>query len=128
MPAPPPPPPRAKIDLEVLNFAAFSSNQGNLFQIEFRLTESAGVGARINFARLEVFRATGELEERREIGAGDIIRGVDDNRLAANSSEDAFANFRFRATIKKGRRLHYIMGFTDDGGHDHELVEAWTFG
>ena len=39
------------------------------------MTESAGVGAHINFARLEVFRATGELEERREIGAGKIISG-----------------------------------------------------
>ncbi len=126
-PPPPPAPSMANIDLEVLSFGAFSNNEGNFFQIEFRLTESAGVGAHINFARLEVFRATGELEERKEIGAGQIIRGVDDNRLEGNSTETAVATFLFRATIKKGRRLRYTMGFTDDGGHDHELVEEFIF-
>ena len=125
--APPPPPPMANIMLEVLRVGAFSNNEGNFFQIEFRMTESAGVGAHINFARLEVFRATGELEERREIGAGQIIRGVDDNRLEGNSTETATATFLFRATIKKGRTLRYTMGFTDDGGHDHELVEEFIF-
>ena len=123
----PPPPAMANIDLVVLSVRAFSNNEGNFFQIEFQLTESAGVGSHINFARLEVFRATGELEERKEIGAGKIIRGVDDNRLEGNSTETAVATFLFRATIKKGRKLRYTMGFTDDGGHDHELVEEFIF-
>ena len=127
MPAPPPAPSRADLDLEVLGVGTFPNNEGNFFQIEFRMTESAGVGVHINFARLEVFRATGELEERKEIGAGQIIRGVDDNRLEGNSTETAVATFLFRATIKKGRTLHYTMGFTDDGGHDHELVRAFIF-
>jgi hypothetical protein len=123
----PPPPSIANIDLEVLGVAAFSGNDGNFFQIEFRMTESAGVGAHINFARLEVFRATGELEERKEIGAGKFILGVDDNRLEGNTSETATATFLFRATIKKGRTLRYTMGFTDDGGNDHELVKEFIF-
>ena len=126
-PPQPPPPSIANIDIEVLGVAAFSGSDGNFFRIEFRMTESAGVGAHINFARLEVFRATGELEERKEIGAGQIIRGVDDNRLEGNTSETATATFLFRATIKKGRKLRYTMGFTDDGGHDHELVEEFVF-
>ena len=117
----------ADIDIEVLNFGAFLNNEGTLFQVEFRLTESAGVGAHINFARLEVFRATGEFVERKEIGAGQITRGVDDNRLEGNTSETAVATFLFRATVKKGRTLRYTMGFTDDGGHNHELVEAFVF-
>ena len=127
---PPPPPPlpsMANIDLEVLNVAAFTSGEGNLFQIEFQMTESAGVGAHINFARLEVFRATGELEERQEIGAGKIISGADDNRLEGNSTETATATFLFRATVKKGRMLHYTVGFTDDGGHDHDVVKEFVF-
>jgi len=64
---------------------------------------------------------------RKEIGAGQIIRGVDDNRLEGNTSETATATFLFRATIKKGRKLRYTMVFTDDGGHDHELVEEFVF-
>ena len=127
MPAPPPAPSRADIDLELLDFGAFLDGEGTLFQVEFRLTENAGVGAHINFARLEVFRATGEFVERREIGAGQIIRGVDDNRLEGNTSEIAVARFRFGATVKKGRTLRYTMGFTDDGGHNHELVEGFVF-
>ena len=127
MPAPPPAPSKADIDLEVLNFGTFENDGGDFFQIEFRLTERAGVGANINFARLEVFRATGEFVERNEIGAGQIIRGVDDNRLEGNTSETAVAWFLFRAAVKKGRTLRYTMGFTDDGGHDHELVEEFVF-
>ena len=127
IPPPPPLPSMANIDLEVLNVAAFISDEGNLFQIEFQMTESAGVGAHINFARLDVFRATGELEERREIGAGKIISGANDNRLEGNSTETATATFLFRATVKKGRMLHYTVGFTDDGGHDHDVVEEFIF-
>ncbi len=66
-------------------------------------------------------------QERKEIGAGKISRGVDDNRLEGHSTETAVATFLFRATVKKGRKLRYIMGFTDDGGHDHELVETFIF-
>ena len=59
-------PASADIDVEVVTFGAFVSGQGNLFQVGIEITESGGVGAHINFARLEVFRATGELEERQE--------------------------------------------------------------
>ena len=127
MPAPPPAPSRAVIDLDLLEFGVFLNDEGTFFQVEFRLTESAGVGANINFARLEVFRATGEFVERKEIGAEQIVRGVDDNRLEGNTSETAVARFLFRATVKKGRTLRYTMGFTDDGGNDHELVEDFVF-
>ena len=63
-------PASADIDVEVVTFGAFVSGQGNLFQVGIEITESGGVAtsscAHINFARLEVFRATGELEERQE--------------------------------------------------------------
>lgn len=123
----PDPPPRANIDLEVLDFGAFTNGDGNWFQIEFRIAERAGVGANINFARLEVFRATGEFEERREVGSGQIVRGADDNRLEAHTEETALVWFQFGSTIKKGRRLRYTMGFTDDNGYDHERVQEFVF-
>lgn len=118
-------PPSADIEVEILGFTGFIGDQGNLFQVGVRLTESGGVGARINFARLEVFRATGELEERREIGSGQIIEGVGDNVLEANTSEEAFITFVFRATAKKGRRLVLTMGFTDDFGKDYESSDEF---
>jgi len=120
-------PASAKIDVEILSASAASSGQGNLFQVGVRITESGGVGAHINFARLEVFRATGELEERQEIGAGQIIAGIGDNRLEPNMSEDAFITFFFRATVKKGRQLRLTMGFTDDQGNDLETINNFTF-
>jgi hypothetical protein len=121
-------PPMAEISVEVLDFGALVSGQGNLFFVSVRLEESGGVGANINFARLEVFRATGELEERQEVGAGQIIAGVGDNRLESNTTEEATITFLFRATVKRGRQLRLTMGFTDDFGNDHESVEDFFFG
>ena len=118
---------RADIDVEIVSAGAFVSGQGNAFQVGVVLTESGGVGAHINFARLEVFRATGELEERQEIGANRIIQGVGDNRLEANTSEEATITFIFRATVKKGRQLRLTMGFTDDSGFDHESIDDFVF-
>ena len=118
-------PASAVIDVEVLTFGGIISGQGNLFQVGIRMTESGGVGAHINFARLEIFRVTGELEERREIGAGAIIAGLGDNRLEANTSETATLTFLFRATAKSGRRLLLTMGFTDDSGNDHETIDEF---
>jgi len=91
------------------------------------MTESGGVGCHINFARLEVFRATGELEERQEIGAGNIKASVGDNRLEANTSEEASLMFLFRATVKKGRKLRLTMGFTGDNGRNMEETQAFVF-
>ena len=117
----------ANIDVEVLDIGALVSGQGNLLFVEIRIIESAGLGANINFARLEVFRATGELEERAEIGSNDIIAGVGDNRLEANETEEATLTFLFRATVKTGRQLVLTLGFTDDNGNDIETSDAFIF-
>jgi hypothetical protein len=119
---------RADIDVEILNIGALVSGQGNLLFVEIRITESAGLGANINFARLEVFRATGELEERAEIGANDIIEGVGDNRLEAKATEEATLTFLFRATVKTGRQLELTLGFTDDNRNNIEVSDRFIFG
>jgi hypothetical protein len=121
-------PASADIDVELLEFGGFLSGQGNLFQVTIRITESGGVGAHINFARLEIFRATGELEERREIGAGQLIEGLGDNELDANSTEAIVLTFFFNATGKSGRTLLLTMGFTDDSGNDHESMDEFVIG
>ena len=126
-PPPPPRPSRANLSVEVLSFGGVGSGQGNLFFVEFQMTESAGLGANINFFRLEVFRATGELEERREIGADEIVAVTGSNRLEANQSRTESVGFLFRATVKRGRTLHLTVGFTDDQGNNINIVEQFVF-
>jgi hypothetical protein len=120
--------PPASISISIANPRAFVSGGGNAFQFDLTLTESAGTGANIDFARLELFRATGELEEVQEIGANDIIAGVGNNRLEGSTTETATVTFFFRATVKKGRTLRVTVGFTDDLGNRIEAVKSFIFG
>ncbi len=129
IPPPPPLPSMANIDLEVLNVAAFISDEGNLFQIEFQ-----------NDGKRRC-RSPHQLRSPRSISGDGRVGGApgdrsgenhqrcqrNDNRLEGNSTETATATFLFRATVKKGRMLHYTVGFTDDGGHDHDVVEEFIF-
>ena len=85
------------------------------------------MSANINFVRLEVFRATGEFEERSEIGSGAIIQGTGSNRLNANSTREDNWIFLFRAPVKSGRNITLTMGFTDDFGNDTELSTSFVF-
>jgi len=100
---------------------------GSNFNFSLGMTESAGVGSRINFVRLDIFRATGAFEERSEIGSGAIIAGAGDNRLDGNSTETASVTMLFRATIKKGRQMLLTVGFTDDNGNDLEATFPFIF-
>ncbi|HSF17498.1 MAG TPA: hypothetical protein VLK65_18285 [Vicinamibacteria bacterium] len=129
-PPPPPPPPTpsmANIEVEINNPQAFASGMGNLFTFDLTMRETAGLGANINFARLAVFRATGELEEIQEIGADQIIQGAGDNRLEGSTTETVGVTFFFRATIKVGRQMELTVGFTDDKGNDIDVVQRFVF-
>lgn len=119
--------PPAQISIEISDPAAFSSGMGNLFLFNLTMTESAGTGANINFARLELLRATGEVEEVQEIGSNVIVAASGDNRLEGNTSETVEVTFFFRATVKKGRQLRVTVGFTDDLGNDIQPTETFTF-
>lgn len=82
----------------------------------------------INFIRLEVFRATGEFEERQEIGAGQITSQTGSNRLAANSTRDLDpVLFTFNATIKSGRTIRVTVGLTDDLGNNLDFTADFIF-
>lgn len=121
-------PSQAQVTLEVVDFALLASQaNGALFGLEMKLQESAGLGCNINFIRLEVFRATGELEERREIGANEIANVLGDNRLEAGETWQEIVVFFFRATIKKGRELKVTVGLTDDRGNNIERWERFVF-
>ena len=123
-PAPPPAPRRASITLEIMGASAIVTEQGNAVRADLRLVESGGARAIINFARLEVYRATGQFEERAEL-PGSQIGGS--NRIEANTTFDLQVLFFFQATVKRGKTLQFTVGFTDDGGNTRELVQSLVF-
>ncbi len=115
-------PSRASVTAAASNGVVLASGSGNLVQLLVALRESGGVGANINFFRLDIYRATGEFEERSEIGSGQIIAGIGDNRLEANSTESVTLTFFFRATVKKGRQMLLTVNLTDDRGNNLEAT------
>ncbi len=113
--------------LDVIDFGLLSSEaSGNLFGVELRIRETAGLGGNINFIRLDYYRATGELEERSEIGANDIVSELGTNRIERNATWQETAVFFFRASIKKGRQLIVFVSITDDRGNTVELHEGFV--
>jgi hypothetical protein len=113
--------------LDVIDFGLLSTtSSGNLFGVELRIRETAGVGGNMNFIRLDYYKATGELEERAEIGANDIVSELGTNRVAANATWQEVAVFFFRASIKKGRQLVVTVSITDDRGNTVELRESFV--
>lgn len=82
-------------------------------RVPVRITESAGVGASINFIRLTLLRGGVEVE-RREITAGAITSGLGTNRVAASGVVTATLSFDFNTTDFNSFRLDF--NFTDDRG------------
>jgi hypothetical protein len=123
----PPGPSAAIINLTVLEAGYVAGGQGNLVYFRFRLQESAGLGANINFIRVEIFRPTGEFIERQEGGAGEIINQTGTNRLEANETREETVIFGFRATVKKGRLIRFTVGMTDDRGNNQDKWRDLVF-
>lgn len=134
-PLPPLPPPitsplpqaKGEVEVDVIDAFALVSGQGNLLLMELRMEEKGGLGVKLNFIRVEVFRATGEFEERREIGSDDIVEQSGTNRLEANASRQDQWGLLFNATVKKGRTLAVTVGYTDDRGNDASKVLRFVF-
>ncbi len=130
-PTPVPPvqtlPASADVDVEILGAGAGTSGQGNAVAFLFEITERGGLGCNINFIRVDVFRATGEFEERQEIGAGEIIRQTGTHRLEANETRELTVLIGFRATVKSGRTLTVTIGMTDDRSNDQDWSETLIF-
>lgn len=121
-------PSAAVILLDVIDFGLLASQgSGALFGLELRMRETAGLGANINYIRLDVLRATGELEERSEIGANEIVSELGTNRVGPNATWQNVVVFFFRATIKRGRQLIVTVNLTDDRGNTVNLTEAFIF-
>ncbi|HMF96953.1 MAG TPA: hypothetical protein VKE96_21790 [Vicinamibacterales bacterium] len=94
---------------------AFSPRAGFAFRITVPATisEDAGVGANINFVRLQqMFR--GVEVERSEISSADLVVATGSNRLNANATR----NINLIYDVNDGRATSGILtfGFTDDRG------------
>ena len=124
----PPPPRKANILLDANIPGVRVTDQGNGVLISLRLVELGGVGATINFIRLDVFRATGFFEERQELSGARLRRELLGRiRIEANSRGYLSVIFWFRATVKRGRGLEVTVGLTDDNGNVFELSETFVF-
>ena len=118
----------AVVLLDVVDFGLFAAQGGGaIFAVELRMRETAGLGANINYIRLDYLKATGQLEERSEIGANDIISELGTNRIGPNATWQEVVGFLFRASIKKGRQLIVIVNLTDDRGNTVDLTESFIF-
>ena len=124
----PRPPRKAIIHLDANIPAVRVTDQGNGVILDINLVELGGVGATINFIRLDVFRATGFFEERQELSGARLRRElIGRTRVEANSRRRFSVIFWFRATVKRGRGLEVTVGLTDDNGNVFELSEAFVF-
>jgi hypothetical protein len=116
-PTPTPGPSQATITVTCNSFSvATSSRAGFSFRITFPCTisESAGLGANMNFIRARFTRGGVEVE-RQEIGANDIIAGFGSNRVNANATVTGTFFFDFNRGDATGGILDF--NFTDDRGN-----------
>jgi hypothetical protein len=79
------------------------------------ITESAGLGANMNFIRLRLTIGGAEVE-RQEIGANAIIAQTGSNRLGANATRTNTYIFDFNNGNATGAILDF--NFTDDRGNN----------
>lgn len=85
-------------------------------RVPFRVTESGGLGARMNFIRLQLFRGGIEIE-RSELGAVQIEQGLGSNVIRASQTTTFSANFDFNSSTFDFFRMTF--SFTDDRGNAH---------
>jgi hypothetical protein len=87
--------------------------------IPFRITESAGLGANVNFVRFSLLRGGAEVE-RHEIGANDIIRVAGTNHISANGSISGRLIFDFNQSNFDTDRTEF--NFTDDRSNNQSAT------
>ena len=126
-PTPTPGPTAANIAVTINNPTAFSGGVpgfGYSLQFGLNVRESAGLGANINFVRLEIYNASGSLLERTENGANTVPGG---NRLNPNSSRDFNVTMGFNSDPVSGRFVLIGLGTTDDRGNTQVAVSDRLF-
>jgi hypothetical protein len=88
------------------------------------VTESAGLGANINFIRLSQIFGGAEIE-RQEISASGIVAQTGSNRLAAGSTR----NFNLTYDVNDGRATsgQLDFNFTDDRSNTQDAFFTLTY-
>jgi hypothetical protein len=105
---------------------SFSSRPGFTYRVAVTstATESAGVGANINFVRMRFIRSGVEIE-RQEVSSADIILQSGSNRLNASSSRTL--NLLFDTNAETATSAQLVYNFTDDRGNNLEATFTITF-
>ena len=91
------------------------------FTWDIRLTETAGVGARVNFIRQEIWNRDFDQYERSEIGYDQVPEVCGTNELVGSSEWRCKVPFDFNITNFEGY-LRLIVSLFDDNGHSIPLV------
>lgn len=126
-PTVPPAPTKATITVTAATpTVALSSRRGFTYVVAVASTiaESAGVGANINFVRMQFIRAGLEIE-RQEISSADLIVQTGSNRLAASSTRTL--NLSFDTNAETATSALLTFNFTDDRGNNLESSFTVTF-
>ena len=105
---------------------AFSPRVGFAYRVTVpaTITEAAGLGANINFVRLQqVFR--GAEVERSEVSSADLIAATGSNRLNASATRNITLIF----DVNDGRATSGVLtfGFTDDRGNAQSVDFTVTY-
>ena len=105
---------------------AFSPRVGFAYRVTVpaTITEAAGLGANINFVRLQqVFR--GAEIERSEVSSADLIVATGSNRLNASATRNITLIF----DVNDGRATSGVLtfGFTDDRGNAQSVDFTVTY-
>jgi hypothetical protein len=117
-------PPASAANIAV-SISAVSASVGTIpgfgYETSFglRLVESAGVGANINFIRLEIYNSGGTLLERTEVPGNTFVGG---NRLNANQTRDLSVRMGFNSDPSPGRFMLVGVGVTDDRGNNTTFI------
>lgn len=119
-------PTRANLQVTLVGSPVLSFGTVRNFALSYsiRVTESGGVGANMNFIRLEARIGTISVE-RQEIGAQTIIAQAGTNRIEARGSRD----FNISQEFNNGNADNVLLtiSFTDDRGNPSSHQITVTF-
>jgi hypothetical protein len=105
---------------------AFSPRVGFAYRVTVpaTITEAAGLGANINFVRLQQMFRGAEIE-RSELSAADLVVATGSNRLNANGTR----NINLIYDVNDGRATSAMLTFrfTDDGGNPQSVDFTVTY-
>ncbi len=123
------PPPASQSTITVTASAptvAYSPREGYTYRLTVHttITETAGLGANINYARLRLTKGGVEIE-RSEISSADLIVATGSNRLEARASRTMDLLFDCNAGNATGAIL--VFNFTDDNRNVLESSFTITF-